>query len=104
MFYNGMSNIRPVIAALPATETRWAIAGFELTLGQTARPGRHLRARCRCGRHGPVNPEYWLSRRWAHRPLSELEDRLRCTCGQRRVMLEMAVGPVRPGHIFYMPP
>lgn len=99
-----MCNVRPIVAALPAAETQWAIAGFDLTLGQAVSAGRHLRARCRCGRQGPVDPGYWLWRGWACRRLDELEDRLRCTCGDRRVMLEAAVGPVRPGDAFYMPP
>ena len=74
----------------------------DLTLGQAVGSGGHLRARCRCGRQGPLDTGYWLSRRWQARLLVDLEDRLRCACGERRVMLEAAVGPVAPGDMFLL--
>ncbi|MBN9320503.1 MAG: hypothetical protein J0I28_12535 [Caulobacterales bacterium] len=97
-----MSNLRPVTAGPLATEAFWALSGFGLTLGQAVGSGGHLRARCRCGRQGPLDTGYWLSRRWQARLLVDLEDRLRCACGERRVMLEAAVGPVAPGDMFLL--
>jgi hypothetical protein len=104
MFYSDMSNLRPVTAALSATDALWALRGFDLTLGQAARPNRHLRARCRCGRQGAVDIGYWLSRRLQWRALADFEDLVRCPCGERRVMLEIGVGPPCPGARFYVAP
>jgi len=36
--------------------------------------------------------------------LEDFEDLVRCACGQRRVMLEIAVGPPLPGACFYVAP
>lgn len=81
---------------------QWAMAGFGLTLRQATAPDRHLRARCRCGRHGPVDPGYWLARKWHDRPLEELSDRLRCACGSPSPGLEVAAGAATPGAAFYV--
>jgi hypothetical protein len=81
-----------------------SIVGFDLHLRSAVGPGRHLRGRCTCARSGPVDPEWWLSRGWKDRLLSDLEARLRCPCGRRQVFLEIAIGPVRPGVTFYFLP
>jgi len=52
------------------------------------RPGVRLVARCRCGREAEVNPSPWLAEGLAATCLSDLETRLRCLCGARRVPLE----------------
>ncbi len=77
-----MSNLRPLTAALPTTDALWALRGFDLTLGQDARPDRHLSARCRCGRQGLVDVGYWLSRRLQWRALEDFEDMVRSPCGE----------------------
>jgi hypothetical protein len=97
-----MSNVRPVSSdALPEMD-QWAMAGFGLTLRQAVAADRHLRARCRCGRNGPIDPGYWLARKWHDRPLEDLAERLRCACGSPSPGLEVAAGAATPGAAFYV--
>ena len=100
---SALANVRPV-APRPMADGCISLAGFGLHLRSAVRPGRHLRARCACGRHGPVDPGWWLSRGWHNRLLTDLEDRLMCLCGSPRVFLEVAIGPERPGAAFYPRP
>jgi hypothetical protein len=96
-----MSNVRPVsVEDFPVTADAWAMVGFELTLRQAQGPDRHLRARCGCGRHGPIDPGYWLARRWQDRPLEDLADQVRCACGSPFLTLEVAAGRPTPGSAF----
>jgi hypothetical protein len=104
-----MTNVRPAsLDALSAEvltpdgfgEGGWAIAGFDLTLRQALGPDRHLRARCGCGRHGPIDPSYWVARRLHDRPLEDLADQVRCPCGSTSASLEVAAGPMAPGAAF----
>lgn len=94
------SNVREPLPR-PIRDGAISLVGFNLHLRSAVGPGRHLRGRCRCGRSGPVDPGYWVSRGWKDRLLSDLEDRLKCPCGRREVFLEIAIGPVRPGVTFY---
>jgi hypothetical protein len=97
-----MSNVRPVSHHTLPQMDQWAMAGFGLTLRQATAPDRHLRARCRCGRHGPIDPGYWLARKWHDRPLEDLSDQLRCACGSTAPGLEVAAGAATPGSAFYV--
>lgn len=100
-----MSNVRPAsLDALSpeslAENDGWAIAGFDLTLRHALAEDRHLRARCRCGRHGPIDTSYWVARRLEERALEDLADQVRCPCGSPSLALEVAVGPRAPGAAF----
>jgi hypothetical protein len=48
-----------------------------------------LWARCACGREAVIDPSPWLAQGLARQRVDELEDRLRCVCGARRVRLEI---------------
>ena len=48
-----------------------------------------LWARCACGREAVVDPSPWLAQGLGRHGVDELEDRLRCLCGARRVRLEI---------------
>jgi hypothetical protein len=63
-------------------------AAASLPLGQAAARGR-LWAACRCGREAALDAQGWLSQGLARHALSELEERVRCGCGARRVRLEV---------------
>ena len=103
-----MCNVRPVspetFSPSQLAEDGWALAGFGLTLRQAVAEDRHLRARCGCGRHGPIDPGYWLARRWHDRPLEDLADQVRCPCGSPQLGLEVAAGGPTPGAGFYVTP
>ena len=97
-----MSNVRAVSPDEFPELTQWAMAGFGLTLRQATAADRHLRARCRCGRHGPIDPGYWLARKWHDRSLEDLAEQLRCPCGSSHLGLEVATGAATPGSAFYV--
>ena len=62
-----------------------------------------LWARCACGREAVVDPQPWLAQGLARQRVDELEDRLRCLCGARRVRLEirgLAAAPADGGGIY----
>lgn len=50
---------------------------------------RSLWARCGCGRQAIVDPGPWLAQGLGRQPVQQLEERLRCVCGARRVRLEI---------------
>jgi hypothetical protein len=102
LFCRDMSNVRAVPPGVLPDIDQWAMVGFGLTLRQAVAADRHLRARCRCGRHGPIDPGYWLARRWHDRPLEELADQVRCACGAPGLGLEVATGAPTPGAAFYL--
>jgi hypothetical protein len=97
-----MSNVRAVSPDELPELSPWAMAGFGLTLRQAVAGDRHLRARCRCGRHGPIDPGYWLARKWHDRSLEDLADQVRCACGSPNLGLEVAAGSATPGSAFYV--
>ncbi|MET0273353.1 MAG: hypothetical protein ABW360_10215 [Phenylobacterium sp.] len=75
-------------------------------MGATApRLGHALIARsslwavCRCGREAGVDPEPWVWQGLGRQVVGQLEERLRCVCGSRRVRLEirgLAEAPTGP--------
>lgn len=66
-------------------------------LDDAARPGRHLIARCDCGRSEPLDARPWFSTGQGWRSLSALSSRLRCgACGRRSVPLEVGEGEALP--------
>jgi len=67
------------------------------TLGEAARVGSRLWAVCGCGRQASVDPAAWIGQGLGALPLDQLESRLRCACGARRVRLE-ASSPVEAAH------
>jgi hypothetical protein len=50
---------------------------------------RSLWAVCRCGREAAVDPAPWVCQGLGRQAVLQLETRLRCLCGARRVRLEI---------------
>ena len=48
-----------------------------------------LWAVCRCGCSAPIDPRSWVGQGLARQATANLESRLRCVCGARRVRLEI---------------
>lgn len=63
--------------------------GAEPRLGEAGQTRRTIWAVCRCGREGCVDPAPWLGQGLSQQALDQLEDRLRCACGARRLSLEL---------------
>lgn len=63
------------------------LAAPRLNQALTAR--NSLWAVCRCGREAPVDPGPWFAQGLARHSVDNLEHRLRCLCGARRVPLEI---------------
>ncbi|MDB5443224.1 MAG: hypothetical protein JWP73_1600 [Phenylobacterium sp.] len=61
----------------------------ELKLAQALFARSSLWAVCGCGREAAIDPAPWLGQGLKRQPLSQLEPRLRCGCGARRVRLEI---------------
>jgi len=78
----------------------------ELKLGQALVARSSLWAVCGCGREAVIDPAPWIGQGMKRQPLAQLEPRLRCQCGARRVALEirgLAEAPGGPAggiHIF----
>ena len=96
-----MSNLKPADLPTLADANHLAVGGFGLTLKQAIGSDRHLRAHCACGRHGPVDTSYWVVRGWSEKLLIGLVDRVRCTCGGRRLEFVVGLGSAWPGDTFY---
>ena len=80
-------------ASHPISEARTARPWLGQALGARTR----LWAACRCGRETPIDPRPWLGQGLRHHATTDLEDRLRCVCGARRVRLEIRSGADAPG-------
>lgn len=65
----------------------WAFG--EARLGWATAARSSLWARCACGREAAVDPRPWLAQGLGRQTLQDLEHRLRCACGSRRVQLEI---------------
>lgn len=61
----------------------------ELKLAQAVLARSSLWAICGCGREAVIDPALWLGQGLKRQPLAQLEPRLRCGCGARRVRLEI---------------
>jgi hypothetical protein len=78
----------------------------ELKLAQALLARSSLWAVCGCGREAVIDPAPWVGQGLKRQPLAQLEPRLRCQCGARRVPLEirgLAEAPAGPAggiHIF----
>ena len=78
----------------------------ELKLAQALLARSSLWAVCGCGREAVIDPAPWVGQGMRRQPLAQLEPRLRCQCGARRVPLEIRGlaeapdGPTGGIHIF----
>lgn len=83
-----------------------AFAFEDLKLGQALVARSSLWAVCGCGREAVIDPTPWVGQGMRRQPLAQLEARLRCQCGARRVPLEIRGLSEAPGgptggiHIF----
>jgi hypothetical protein len=77
-----------------------------LKLAQALLARSSLWAVCGCGREAVIDPAPWVAQGMRRQPLAQLEPRLRCQCGARRVSLEIRGLAEAPGgptggiHIF----
>ena len=91
-----MADAQPFTAVLPG----------ELKLFQALVARSSLWAVCGCGREAVIDPAPWVGQGLRRQPLGQLEPRLRCQCGARRVPLEIRGLAEAPGgptggiHIF----
>lgn len=79
----------------------------EPRLGEASTTGearQALWAVCRCGREGCVDPSPWMGQGLSRHALAQLEDRVRCACGARRLTLEFrtATEPPAPAAGIYV--
>ncbi|HEY8616625.1 hypothetical protein [Phenylobacterium sp.] len=58
-------------------------------LAQATQARSSLWARCRCGHVAAIDPTHWIGQGLSRQPVENLEGRLRCVCGARRVRLEV---------------
>lgn len=61
----------------------------EPRLSHAGQSRQRIFAVCRCGREGCVDPEPWMGQGLSRHALAQLEDRVRCACGARRLRLEL---------------
>jgi hypothetical protein len=58
-------------------------------LSQALAARSSLWAVCRCGREAVIDPGPWVGQGLSRQATAQLESRLRCLCGARRVRLEI---------------